>query len=112
MQRAGDLWAENKGRSPYPKSKIPEGMETTRLLEHHYIHWHDMFAPRQLLALATLLGGIMAEKDGKLQERCSCAPSQTPLKETICSCATFRHAGLRAEPHLLVYSRVTTISPR
>ena len=77
LQRAEDLWAENKGRSPYPTSKIPEGMETTRLLEHHYIYWHDMFAPRQLLALATLLGGIMAEKDGKLQEMLLCAFSNT-----------------------------------
>ena len=77
LQRAENSWAENRGRLPYPKSKIPEGMETTRLLEHHYTHWHDMFSPRQLLALATLLNGIMEEKDDKLQEMLLCAFSNT-----------------------------------
>ena len=77
MQRAENLWTENKTRLPYPKSRIPKGAEITRLLEHHYGCWHDMFAPRQLLALATLLDGIMAERDGKLQEMLLCAFSST-----------------------------------
>ena len=77
LQRAESLWTENKTGLPYPKSRIPKGAETTRLLEHHYGCWHDMFSPRQLLALATLLEGIMAEKDGKLQECLLCAFSST-----------------------------------
>ena len=77
LQRAESLWTENKTELPYPKSKIPKGAETTRLLEHHYGSWHDMFAPRQLLALATLLNGIMAERDDKLQEMLLCAFSST-----------------------------------
>ena len=77
LQRAESLWTENKTGLPYPKSRIPKGAETTRLLEHHYGCWHDMFSPRQLLALATLLEGIMAEKDGKLQEMLLCAFSST-----------------------------------
>ena len=77
LQRAENLWAENKTELPYPKSRIPKGAETTRLLEHHYGCWHDMFAPRQLLALATLLNGIMAESDEKLQELLLCAFSST-----------------------------------
>ena len=77
LQRSENLWAENKTGLPYPKSRIPKGAETTRLLEHHYSYWHQMFAPRQLLALATLLDGIMAERDGKLQEMLLCAFSST-----------------------------------
>ena len=73
LQRAENLWNQYKTRLPYPKSRIPKGAETARLLEHHYNHWHDMFAPRQLLALATLLNGVMAEKDDKLREMLLCA---------------------------------------
>ena len=77
LQRAEGLWDRNRARLPYPKSRIPKGAETARLLEHHYNHWHDMFAPRQLLALATLLDGVMAEEDGKLREMLLCAFSST-----------------------------------
>ena len=77
LQRAENLWDRNRTRLPYPKSRIPKGAETIRLLEHHYNHWHDMFAPRQLLALATLLDGVMAEKDDKLREMLLCAFSNT-----------------------------------
>ena len=77
FQRAENLWNQHKMRLPYPKSRIPKGAETARLLEHHYNHWHDMFAPRQLLALATLLNGVMAEKDDKLREMLLCAFSNT-----------------------------------
>ena len=73
LQRAEGLWDRNRARLPYPKSRIPKGAETARLLEHHYNHWHDMFAPRQLLALATLLDGVMAEEDEKLREMLLCA---------------------------------------
>ena len=77
LQRAEGLWDRNRARLPYPKSRIPKGAETARLLEHHYNHWHDMFAPRQLLALATLLDGVMAEEDDKLREVLLCALSNT-----------------------------------
>ena len=77
LQRAENLWNQHKTWLSYPKSKIPKGAETVRLLEHHYNHWHDMFAPRQLLALATLLDGNMAEKDDKLREMLLCAFSNT-----------------------------------
>ena len=77
LQCAEGLWDQHKARLPYPKSRIPKGAETTRLLEHHYNHWHEMFAPRQLLGLATLLDGVMAEKDDKLREMLLCAFSST-----------------------------------
>ena len=74
LRRAEKLWTDNKAKLPYPKSKIPVGEKTkSGLLAHHYNHWHEMFAPRQLLALTTLLDGIMAEKDAKLQEMLLCA---------------------------------------
>ena len=77
LQRAEGLWDRNRARLPYPKSRIPKGAETARLLEHHYNHWYDMFAPRQLLGLATLLDGVMAEEDDKLREMLLCAFSNT-----------------------------------
>lgn len=77
LQQAEALWERHKGRLPYPKSAIPRGAETNRLLEHHYNYWSDMFAPRQLLALSTLLQGIMAEEDQTLREMLLCAFSNT-----------------------------------
>ncbi|MBW2150531.1 MAG: hypothetical protein JRH18_02560 [Deltaproteobacteria bacterium] len=53
---------------PYPKSEIPDGQETHRLLEHHYFYWHQMFNPRQLLCLSTLLKAIGEEEDQVLKE--------------------------------------------
>ncbi|MDH4162599.1 MAG: DNA methyltransferase [Nitrospirota bacterium] len=77
LQNAERLWEKNKAGLPYPKSVIPNGAETARLLQHHYNQWHDMFGTRQLLALSTLLEGIMAEKDEKLMEMLLCAYSNT-----------------------------------
>ncbi|NVM22146.1 MAG: DUF1156 domain-containing protein [Desulfobacterales bacterium] len=68
LQQAEQLWAKNRHHLPYPKSKIPRGAETGRLLEHHYNYWHEMFSPRQLLALSTLLWAIMAEPNETMQE--------------------------------------------
>ena len=78
LQRAENLWDQNRTRLPYPKSRIPVGEKTkSGLLAHHYNYWHDMFAPRQLLGLATLLDGVMAEEDDKLREMLLCAFSNT-----------------------------------
>jgi putative DNA methylase len=73
LQRADTLWNQNKARLPYPKSAIPVGHNTNQMLKHNYRYWYEMFAPRQLLALATLLDGIMAEEDEKLREMLLCA---------------------------------------
>ena len=78
LQRAEMLWEQNKASLPYPKSTVPVGEKTkSGLLSHHYNYWHEMFAPRQLLALSTLLQGIMAEQDEKLREMLLCAFSGT-----------------------------------
>ena len=77
LQQAETLWSQYQGRLPYPKSAIQRGAETNRLLEHHYNKWADMFAPRQMLALTTLMQGIMAEEDQTLREMLLCAFSAT-----------------------------------
>ncbi|MCL5421040.1 MAG: DUF1156 domain-containing protein [Nitrospirae bacterium] len=78
LQRAEMLWEKNKSNLLYPKSTIPLGEKTkSGLLAHHYNYWHEMFAPRQLLALSTLVEGIIAEQDEKLREILLCAFSNT-----------------------------------
>jgi putative DNA methylase len=67
-QNAEKRWKEEKDRLPYPKSEIPDGQETHRLLEHHYAYWHQMFNSRQLLCLSTLLTAIGEENDQVLKE--------------------------------------------
>jgi adenine-specific DNA methylase len=52
----------------FPTSTIPNGAETGRLLEHHYRFWCQMFNPRQLLSLSTLLEAIKEEENEKYQE--------------------------------------------
>jgi ssDNA-binding Zn-finger/Zn-ribbon topoisomerase 1 len=69
LQEAEARWEEHKNTLPYPKSAIPPGDKTNSgLLAHHYNNWHEMFGPRQLLALSTLLQGIMAEENQNLKE--------------------------------------------
>ncbi len=67
-QDACARWEQEKAHLPYPKSEIPDGQETRRLLEHHYHYWHQMFNPRQLLCLSTLLSAIADEPDQTLKE--------------------------------------------
>lgn len=78
LQIAETIWEKQKDRLQYPKSRVPVGEKTkSGLIAHHYNYWHDMFFRRQLLALATLLDGIMEEKDEKLREMLLCAFSNT-----------------------------------
>lgn len=69
FQEAERRWAREKEHLPYPKSEIPWGEKTkTHLIGHHYRFWHQMFNPRHLLCLATLLKAIDEEKDQTLKE--------------------------------------------
>jgi hypothetical protein len=78
LQQAESLWEQHKETLPYPKSIIPVGEKTkSGLLAHHYNYWHEMFAPRQLLALSTLLQGIVTEEDQTHREMLLCALSNT-----------------------------------
>ncbi|MDZ7363395.1 MAG: DNA methyltransferase [candidate division KSB1 bacterium] len=67
-QDASDKWQNVKANLPYPKSEIPDGVETHRLIEHHYRYWHQMFNDRQLLALSTLLKAIDEEREQRMKE--------------------------------------------
>lgn len=61
-QRACSLWDKHKSSLPHPKSKIPFGEKTkTHLIGHHYNYWSDLFNPRQLLCLSTILSAICRE---------------------------------------------------
>jgi putative DNA methylase len=68
LQQTETLWDHSKENLPYPKSEIPEGYNTNQMLKHNYSNWADMFSTRQLLALSTLLLGIMAEEHQALKE--------------------------------------------
>ena len=74
LQQAEVLWERNKEKLLHPKSKIPMGEKTkSGLIAHHYNYWHELFFPRQLLALSTLLKGIMEEPDEAIREMLLCA---------------------------------------
>jgi putative DNA methylase len=77
-QQAEAAWQKNHKSLPYPKSEIPPGEKTkSGLLAHHYRYWHQMFNPRQLLALSTLLQFIAVEKNVKSRDLLLCAFSNT-----------------------------------
>jgi adenine-specific DNA methylase len=67
-QEACKQWEKEKDRLPYPKQEIPEGFNTNQMIKHHYRYWHQMFNPRQLLCLSTLLAAIDEEPDQVLKE--------------------------------------------
>lgn len=67
--QAEKWWEEHKASLPWPKSNVPIGQETQRLLEHHYRYWHQLFNERQLLALATLLEAIQQERNRREREQ-------------------------------------------
>lgn len=76
-QTACNQWHEHKSNLPHPASMIPKGQETTRLLEHHYLYWHQMFNSRQLLALGTLFAAILEEKGRVRDQLLLCASATT-----------------------------------
>jgi len=68
IEQAIATWEQEKGHLPYPKQTIPVGEKTkSGLLAHHYRYWHQMFHPRQLLCLSTLLSAIAEEAPGALR---------------------------------------------
>ena len=67
-QKACEIWEKEKKNLPYPKQKIPEGFNTNQMRNHHYYYWYQMFNPRQLLCLSTLLKAIDEEQDQVLKE--------------------------------------------
>ncbi|MCE0498493.1 MAG: DUF1156 domain-containing protein [Methylacidiphilales bacterium] len=78
FQKAEALWEKHRVSLPHPKSEVPEGEKTkSGLIAHHYRYWHQMFNPRQLLALSTLLECISKVGNQKLRDLFLCAFSNT-----------------------------------
>jgi adenine-specific DNA methylase len=74
IEEAAAVWEQEKHHLPYPRQAIPIGEKTkSGLLAHHFRYWHQMFHPRQLLCLATLLEGIMAESNAGTRDLLLCA---------------------------------------
>lgn len=51
-----------------PRQEIPPGLKTNDLLNHRYRYWHELFNPRQLLALDKLLRAILALEDEAVRD--------------------------------------------
>src|SRR5262249_2820913 len=73
LRKIEALWDAQKASLPYPRSAIPVGQNTNQMLNHNYRYWSDMFCVRQLLALSTILEGILAEPDAAIRDSLLCA---------------------------------------
>lgn len=68
-QQAAAFWEQKYPTALFPRQEIPTaGRSDPRPVNHGYTYFHQLFLPRQLLALTTLLEGILAEPDINLQE--------------------------------------------
>jgi adenine-specific DNA methylase len=77
-QTAMEAWEHHSRSLPYPKQEIPIGEKTkSGLIAHHYHYWHQLFNPRQLLCLTSLLEGIQQEDVTPLRESLLLAFSNT-----------------------------------
>jgi len=79
-QASCERWEREKTSLPYPQQEIPHGYQTVvgnDLPGHGFFKWHDMFNPRQLLCLSTLLKAIDEEPDLVLREMLLSAFFQT-----------------------------------
>lgn len=53
---------------PLPEGEVYEGMKTQELLNHGLRRWQDLFNPRQLLCLGTLMKAILEIEDKAVRE--------------------------------------------
>ena len=63
------LWRTNSDSLPHPKGSISEGFNTNQMTKHNYRQWHQMFLPRQLLSISTILHCVMQEQDQRAREQ-------------------------------------------
>lgn len=74
FQNTADAWALRQHTLPHPQSEIEWGEKTkTHLIGHQYKKWADLYNPRQLLGLSTLLQAIMYEANKPLRNMLLCA---------------------------------------
>jgi 16S rRNA G966 N2-methylase RsmD len=75
-----ERWEREKLSLPHPQQEIPHGYQTVvgnDLPGHGFSRWQDLFNPRQLLCLSTLLKAIDEESDRSLRELLLLAFSET-----------------------------------
>lgn len=72
VSEAEEMWETSDSLQDWvPDEEIPPGYETVErrpLFDHGYTDWTDMFLPRQLLCLATLLKSISEIEDADARE--------------------------------------------
>lgn len=79
-QEACERWDRERTSLPHPQQEIPHGYQTVvgnDLPGHGFSKWQDLFNPRQLLCLSTLLKAIEEEPDLILREMLLSAFAQT-----------------------------------
>lgn len=67
-EEAAREFEERREELLFPHQSIPCGLKTDDLLNHNYRYWHELFNPRQLLCLDTLLGAILEIKRRNIRE--------------------------------------------
>ena len=87
-----------KSKLPIPTMKVRPGHNTNQARGYNYLEWRQFFSDRQLLALGTLLDGIMAIEDQTVREQFICLFSGTlEFNNLFCS---FKGEGTGAVRHM------------
>ena len=87
-----------KSKLPIPTMKVRPGHNTNQARGYNYLEWRQFFSDRQLLALGTLLDGIMATEDQAVREQFICLFSGTlEFNNLFCS---FKGEGTGAVRHM------------
>ncbi|MEW5988502.1 MAG: DNA methyltransferase [Chloroflexota bacterium] len=68
-QAAADWEQARSNGALYPQQAVPAGVNTNQARGYNYHYWHQMFNPRQLLCLSTLLEGILREPNQVAREQ-------------------------------------------
>lgn len=68
IKEAEQTWEEQKDDLPHPDEPIHDYQKTNRLVIHNYDRWHQLFNPRQRLALGMILNEIRDVEDQGLKE--------------------------------------------
>lgn len=87
-----------RSKLPLPTMQVRPGHNTNQARGYNYLAWRDFFNDRQLLALATLLDGILAIEDRAIREQFLCLFSGTlEFNNLFCS---FKGEGTGAVRHM------------
>lgn len=83
---------------PLPTLRVRPGHNTNQARGYNYMAWRDFFNARQLLCLGTLLQGILAIEDERVQEQMICLFSSTlEFNNLFCS---YKGEGTGAVRHM------------